>query len=105
LAFIANNMPDQPERIRTISAYLLKNNARYIMTSTTPEAAEYVKAAVLNAFRDPLPGIRTAASQCIVTLMSILEPRNWPEALQLLVGLLDDPNPDLQEVSQYTHNI
>jgi transportin-1 len=98
LAYILAHMPDQPERIRSIAAYLLKNNARSILSSTTPEAAQFVKAAVLTSFSDPTPGVRAAASQCIVTLMSILEPRNWPEALQLLVAQLDDQSVERQEV-------
>lgn len=98
LAFILAHMPDQPERIRSIAAYLLKNNARSILHTTTPEAQQFVKASVLQAFRDPVPQVRAASSQCIVTLMGILEPRNWPEALQLLVGMLDDPSAEQQEV-------
>jgi transportin-1 len=100
LAYILTHMPEQPERIRSIAAYLLKNNARSIVQSTSPAAAQFVKAAILAAFQDPMPQVRSAAGQCIVTLLGILEPRNWPEALQLLVAQLDDPEPERQEVSR-----
>lgn len=91
-------MPEQEERIRTIAGYLLKNNARLIL-STSPEVALYVKAAVLQAFSDPSIMIRNAAGQDIVAFLGAIEPKNWPECLQELVTMLDSPELDRQEVS------
>jgi hypothetical protein len=42
--------------------------------------------------------IRNAAAQDIVAFLGILEPRNWPECLTLLVNQLDDQDPVNQEV-------
>ncbi|KAF7293413.1 Importin beta-2 subunit [Mycena indigotica] len=61
LAYILTDMPQEENRIRTIAGYLLKNNARLILTST-PEIAQYVKAAVLQAFTDESVMIRNAAA-------------------------------------------
>ena len=91
-------MSDQDDRIRTIAGYLLKNNARLILRAT-PDVVAYVKTSVLQAFFDPQIMIRNAAGQDIVAFMGILEPRNWPECLQQLVGTLDSLNSDHQEVS------
>lgn len=90
-------MTQEEDRIRTIAGYLLKNNARLIL-SAPPEVAEYVKSAVLQAFDDSSIMIRNAASQDIVAFLGVLEPKNWPECLQHLVLALDSPNFDLQEV-------
>jgi transportin-1 len=98
LAYILTAMPDQEERIRTIAGYLLKNNARLIL-SASPEVAMYVKAAVLQAFADTSIMIRNAAGHDIVAFLGALEPRNWPECLQQLVTMLDSQELDRQEVS------
>jgi len=42
--------------------------------------------------------IRNAAAQDIVAFLGILEPKNWPECLNLLVNQLDDQDPVHQEV-------
>jgi hypothetical protein len=42
--------------------------------------------------------IRNAAAQDIVAFLGILEPKNWPECLMLLVNQLDDQDPVHQEV-------
>lgn len=99
LAYILAHMPDQHERVRSIAGYLLKNNARLLMTNTSPQAASFVKASVLAAFNDPNLNVRAAASTDIVTLLGILEPRNWPECLQMLVTALDSPEPSIQEAA------
>jgi len=93
-----NDLTQEEERIRTIAGYLLKNNARLIISAPI-EVAEFVKSAVLSAFSDSSPLVRTAASQDIVAYLGILEPRNWPTCLQHLVLCLDSPNSDTQEVS------
>ncbi|KAG2015342.1 karyopherin Kap95 [Coprinopsis cinerea AmutBmut pab1-1] len=98
LAYILSSMPQEEDRIRTIAGFLLKNNARYILTAP-PEVAEFVKAAILQAFTDSSIMIRNAASQDIVTFLGVLEPRNWPECLQHLVNALDDPDLDRQEAA------
>jgi hypothetical protein len=42
--------------------------------------------------------IRSAAAQDIVAFLGILEPKNWPECLMLLVNQLDDQDHVYQEV-------
>ena len=42
--------------------------------------------------------IRNAAAQDIVAFLGILEPKNWPECLTLLVNQLDDQAAVHQEV-------
>ena len=91
-------MPEQEERIRTIAGYLLKNNVRLIL-SAPPEVTIFVKAAVLHAFIDASIMIRNSAGQAIVALLGCLEPKNWPEALEQLVTMLDSQELDRQEVS------
>jgi transportin-1 len=104
LAYILTAMPEQEERIRTIAGYLLKNNARLIL-SASPEVARYVKASVLQAFTDASIMIRNAAGQDVVAFLGALEPKNWPECLEQLVTLLDSPDLDRQEVSHLLHYI
>lgn len=91
-------MTQEEDRIRTIAGYLLKNNSRLIL-SAPQGVAHFVKAAVLEAFNDSSIMIRNAASQDIVAFLGVLEPKNWPECLQLLVGALDSTDLDKQEVS------
>ncbi|KAF7293402.1 Importin beta-2 subunit [Mycena indigotica] len=98
LAYILMDMPQEENRIRTIAGYLLKNNARLILNST-PEVAQYVKAAVLQAFTDESVMIRNAAGQDIVAFLGQLEPRHWPECLQQLMNTLDSPDLDQQETN------
>ncbi|KAE9387027.1 ARM repeat-containing protein [Gymnopus androsaceus JB14] len=98
LAHILTAMPQEEERIRTIAGYLLKNNARLVLTSS-PEVAQYVKAAVLSAFDDGSVMIRNAAGQDIVSFLGVLEPRNWPECLSQLVNMLDLSDLDKQEAA------
>lgn len=98
LAHILSAMPQEGDQIRTIAGYLLKNNSRLIL-SATPEVAEYVKSAVLSAFNDPSSLVRTAAGQDIVAFLGVLEPKNWPDCLENLFTMLDDPDCQRQEVS------
>ncbi|KAI9568792.1 armadillo-type protein [Boletus coccyginus] len=91
LAHILAALPQEEDQIRTIAGYLLKNNAHFILKASS-EVAEYVKAAVLSSFNDPSAIVRTAAGQDIVAFLGVLEPRNWPDCLEQLVGMLDDPN-------------
>ncbi|KAJ7350745.1 armadillo-type protein [Mycena albidolilacea] len=98
LAYILTAMPQEEDRIRTIAGYLLKNNARLILTAS-PEVGVYVKAAVLQAFTDESIMIRNAAGQDIVAFLGQLEPRNWPECLQQLMNTLDSTDLDRQEAA------
>ncbi|KAF9243191.1 armadillo-type protein [Melanogaster broomeanus] len=91
LAYILAALPQEEDQIRTIAGYLLKNNAHLILKAS-PEVAEYTKSAVLSAFNDSSALIRTAAGQDIVAFLGVLEPRNWPDCLEQLVTMLDDPN-------------
>ncbi|KAF7295959.1 Importin beta-2 subunit [Mycena kentingensis (nom. inval.)] len=98
LAYILTQATQEEDRIRTIAGYLLKNNARLILTSA-PEVAHYVKAAILQAFNDDSVMIRNAAGQDIVAFLGQLEPRNWPECLQQLMNTLQSPDLDRQEAA------
>lgn len=91
-------LPQEEDQIRTIAGYLLKNNAHLVLKAS-PDVAEYAKVAVLSAFSDPSALVRTAAGQDIVAFLGVLEPKNWPDCLEQLVGMLDDPN--RQEVSAH----
>jgi len=91
-------MTQEEDRIRTIAGYLLKNNARLVLSAPV-DVAEFVKSAVLAAFNNSSTMIRNAASQDIVAFLGVLEPKNWPECLQHLVLALDSPDLDKQEVS------
>lgn len=97
LAYIVAHSPQEEDRIRTIAGYLLKNNARLI-TRSSPEVTEFVKASVLQAFNSPSIMIRNTAMNAIVALLGIVEPKNWMECLNELVQTLDSPNLDQQEV-------
>ncbi|KAJ7817296.1 armadillo-type protein [Mycena olivaceomarginata] len=92
LAYILTAMPQEEDRIRTIAGYLLKNNARLILTAS-PEVGVYVKAATESIM------IRNAAGQDIVAFLGQLEPRNWPECLQQLMNTLDSTDLDRQEAA------
>ncbi|KAG6335827.1 hypothetical protein ID866_3263 [Astraeus odoratus] len=96
LAYILSALPQEEDQVRTIAGYLLKNNARLIL-SASPEVATYAKSAVLSAFSDSSTLIRTAAGQDIVAFLGVLEPRNWTDCLQQLLVMLDDP--DRQEAA------
>lgn len=90
-------MTQEEDRIRTIAGYLLKNNARLILTAA-PEVGAYVKGAILQAFNDDSLMIRNAAGQDVVAFLGQLEPRNWPECLEQLMNTLDSSDLDRQEV-------
>ena len=77
---------------------MLKNNARPILNAAT-NVRDYCNAAVIHAFLNTNSMLRTAAGQDIVAFLGILEPRGWPECLMQLVGMLDSPTEDAQEVS------
>lgn len=98
LAHIIANMRQETEHIRTIAGYLLKSHSG-LLIKAPPEVAAYAKAAILQAFRDPQPMIRKVTGQVIVAFLNVLEPRNWTEALTLLVHSLDSPDSEEQEVS------
>lgn len=91
-------MPQEEDRIRSIAGYLLKNNARLIL-SASPGAAAFTKVSVLQSFGDPSLLVRNAAGQAVVALLGVLEPKNWPECLEQLVSTLDSGDVDRQEVS------
>lgn len=91
-------MPQEDDRIRTIAAYLLKNNARLVLRCS-PEVAAFVKISIIHAFNEAPVHVRNTAGQDIVAFLGILEPRNWPECLQHLVSLLESPDRGKQEVS------
>ena len=97
LAHILAAMTQEGEQIRSIAGYILKNNARLI-TSAAPDAAVYVKASTISAFTDASVMLRNAAQQVLITLLGVLEPRNWPEALSMLIQALDSPDQTTQEV-------
>ncbi|KZV89097.1 ARM repeat-containing protein [Exidia glandulosa HHB12029] len=100
LAHIFSRMPDQGERLRSLAGYILKNNSKLILRAP-PDVAQFVKESILVAFNDPTPMVRSSASHNIIAYLEILEPRNWPECLSMLVALLDSPDPERQEAAMY----
>lgn len=92
-------MSAEEERIKTIAGYLLKNNARLIL-HTSPDVAGFVKQAILQAYANA-DGVllRNNTGQVVVAYLGVLEPRSWPDVLQLLVNRLDDPELEKQEVT------
>ncbi|KAG8829917.1 hypothetical protein FRC17_005777 [Serendipita sp. 399] len=96
LAHILSALTQEGEQIRSIAGYILKNNSRLI-SAATPEAAAYVKASAINAFTDQSVMLRNAAQQVLIALLGVLEPKNWPEALMMLIQALDSPDPIAQE--------
>lgn len=97
LAHILAAMTGEGEQIRSIAGYILKNNSRLI-ASAAPNTAAYVKASAISAFADQSVMIRNAAQQVIIALLGVLEPKNWPDALSMLIQALDSPDPIAQEV-------
>lgn len=97
LAHIFARMPDQGERLRSLAGYILKNNAKLLLRAP-PDVAQFVKESILLAFNDSAAMVRSSASHNIISYLEILEPRNWPECLSMLLALLDSPDPDRQEV-------
>ncbi|KZT41877.1 ARM repeat-containing protein [Sistotremastrum suecicum HHB10207 ss-3] len=98
LAHILASLTTEDDRIRTIAGYLLKNNAKLVANST-PDVLHYVKDSILRAFNDPSPMIRGAAGQDVVAFLGTLQPRNWPEALMLLMQNLESSNFEIQEAA------
>ncbi|KIY70670.1 ARM repeat-containing protein [Cylindrobasidium torrendii FP15055 ss-10] len=96
LAYVLAWQREEEERIRSIAGYILKNHGHLIHTSS-PEVQTFVKASVLEAFKETNVMIRNTAGQDIVAFLNILEPKNWPEALQQLVDMLDLPDHDRAE--------
>lgn len=90
-------MDNQEEKIRTISGYLLKNNAKLVLTESA-EVVAFTKAAILHAFNHPLHAVRSAASPAVVAFLGMLEPRNWGDCVESLVMAIDGGDPDRQEV-------
>ncbi len=109
-------MPQEEERIRSIAGYLLKNNARLILQLDTASGQfggqgqaqdgavikAYVKSSILRAFGNAREGamIRNTAGQDVVAYLGVLEPKHWPECLEVLVGMLDLDG-DMSEVSSF----
>jgi transportin-1 len=97
LSYILGGLPHEEDRVRSIAGYLLKNNARLVLTAA-PEVTAYTKASILQSFVDPSIMIRNAAGQAIVAVLGVLEPRNWPECLEQLFSMLDSSDLQRQEV-------
>lgn len=100
LAHVITNLTQETEHIRTISGYLLKNNA-WLLTKAPPDVANFVKASILQAFGDPQPMIRKVSGQVILSFLRVLDPKNWTEALTHLVHTLDSPQLEQQEASAH----
>lgn len=91
-------MQQEGDRFRAIAGYILKNNSHLILQAS-PEVQVFVKAAVLETFISSSMMVRNAAGQSIVAFLSVLEPKNWPECLEQLLGLLGSTDLETQEVS------
>lgn len=59
----------------------------------------YVKDSVLSALGDPVAMVRQTVGTVIVSLLNDQGVESWTEALAKLMGALDSPNSEEQEVS------
>jgi hypothetical protein len=58
----------------------------------------YVKDSVLSALADPIAMVRQTVGTVIVSLLNDQGVESWTEALAKLMGSLDSPNTEEQEV-------
>ncbi|KAI0039593.1 ARM repeat-containing protein, partial [Auriscalpium vulgare] len=86
LAYILS-CDEADDSIRRIAGYLLKNSANTVIR-VSPEAVDFIKASLLQAFSDPCESISNVAGLAIVAFLGILEPRGWPECLLQLIDQL-----------------
>jgi len=100
LAYIFAHMEDQPDELRTLAGYILKNNCKLLLRSA-PDVAQFVKESILHIFSSQSPFLRGSASHNIIAYLEVLEPKNWPECLQMLLTMLDGPDADHQLSAMY----
>lgn len=98
LVHILTALPGEQDTTRTMAGLILKNNIRMRFRSLQPGVLDHVKAHIFTALQDPSPTIRNTAGTVIDTLLTSLEPENWPEALSKLLELADSPDQKTQEV-------
>ncbi|KAG9312133.1 armadillo-type protein [Chiua virens] len=91
LAHILAALPQEEDQIRAAAGHFLKDNASLVLKAS-PDVAQYAKAAILSAFKDPSALVRTAAGQVIVVFLKALEPGNWANCLEQLLCMLGDRN-------------
>lgn len=98
LVHILTHLTNEDERFRSVAGLLLKNNLAALSTANNPAMLAYVKESVLSALGDPIAMVRGTVGTVIVSLLNNQGIESWTEALAKLMGGLDSPNNDEQEV-------
>lgn len=98
LVHILTHLTSEDERFRSVAGLLLKNNLG-TLSSAAPALVAFVKESVLSALGDPIAMVRQTVGTVIVSLLNDQGVESWPEALAKLMGALDSPNTEEQEVS------
>eukprot|EP01100_Stratorugosa_tubuloviscum_P007216 TRINITY_DN301_c0_g1_i1.p1 TRINITY_DN301_c0_g1~~TRINITY_DN301_c0_g1_i1.p1 ORF type:complete len:908 (+),score=360.99 TRINITY_DN301_c0_g1_i1:66-2726(+) len=103
---VLNQVPDYPlyltvifcqrndlnESIRVIAGLALKNNILQSFGNLNVNARKWTQFQVLNCLSDNLTNVRNTVGSIISTILSILNPQEWPEILQHLCNCLNNEN-------------
>ncbi|TPX63432.1 hypothetical protein SpCBS45565_g06611 [Spizellomyces sp. 'palustris'] len=81
---------------RAIAGLTLKNYVRLHIEIMQPQSVAYMKECVIRVVSDPQEPVRAAAGSIITTVLS-QDLRRWPEVLQVLMELIDRPEPHVVE--------
>ncbi|KAI9258897.1 armadillo-type protein [Phascolomyces articulosus] len=90
LAYILTQMPQEDQYVRSVAGLTLKNNIRAHYPTIPPPVIDYVKECCLQHIGDESVG--KAVGIVIAAIVERGQVHNWLQALQVLMGKLDDPN-------------
>ncbi|KAI9283119.1 armadillo-type protein [Sporodiniella umbellata] len=90
LVYILTQMPQEDQYIRSVAGLTLKNNIRSYYPTIPPQVMEHVKESCLQHIGDQEVG--KAVSLVIAAIVQRGQIQNWPQAIQVLLEKLDDPN-------------
>ncbi|KAI8999818.1 Transportin-PC [Gaertneriomyces semiglobifer] len=79
---------DQEPSTRAIAGLTLKNQIRIHVANLRPENIEHIKHCIIQGITDPQPAVRAAAGSVVTTIVSH-DLSKWPEALEVLMRLID----------------
>jgi transportin-1 len=91
-------LPGVDSPSRAIAGYLLVNNLRSRFPSFPQPVVDYLKVVLFGALQDADAEVRRSASTAVSWFLKALVPEKYPEGLQRLMGLLEAPSSDIQEV-------
>ncbi|KAG1202970.1 hypothetical protein G6F70_001771 [Rhizopus microsporus] len=95
LVYILTQMPQEDQYIRSVAGLTLKNNIRSYYPTIPPQVLDYVKECCLQHIGDSEVG--KPVSLVIAAIVQRGQIQNWPQAIQVLLAKLDDPNPIVVE--------